>query len=123
MTRSFGTIVSCCMCLSESIQFSFIDIWLLVFITMSTISTVPKNNSDLAIVTIRDDVQCPSVVKEFFSYLSIDVEKNRWTSRCKMCSSSISDTYKTTSNFLKYLKLKHQVMFEKWKKMKILAIR
>jgi len=82
---------------------------------MSSVSNLPKNNSDVDIVTIPDDTQCPPVVKEFFSSLCISMEKNKWTSQCKICSLSISDTYKTTSNFLKHLKNKHQVMFDEWK--------
>jgi hypothetical protein len=82
---------------------------------MSTNSVVLDNNSDGVIVINDDNIQCPPVIKEFFSHLCLNVEKNRWSSKCKICSSSITDTYKTTSNFLKHLKNKHQPMFIEWK--------
>lgn len=83
---------------------------------MASNSIIFKNNPDPPIVTFPDDVQCPPVVKEFFSSLTINTGKNRWTAKCKNCSLSITDTYKTTSNFLKHLKNKHQSMFDEWKK-------
>lgn len=52
----------------------------------------------------------------FFSDLYINFAKNRWSSKCKTCSSLITDTYKTTSNFLKHLKVKHQALLDDWKK-------
>ena len=82
---------------------------------MATNSAVPKNNPDPAIIMINDDVQCPPVVKEFFSNLCVNIEKNRWNSQCKICSLSITDTYKTTSNFLKHMKNKHRPVFDEWK--------
>lgn len=82
---------------------------------MATNSAVPKNNPDPTVITILDDAQCPPVIKEFFSCLCVDIEKNRWTSKCRICSISITDTHKTTSNFLKHLKNKHQSNFDEWK--------
>ena len=82
---------------------------------MTTNSSVLDNNSDAVIVINDDNIQCPAVIKEFFSNLCLNVERNRWSSKCKICSLSITDTYKTTSNFLKHLKNKHQPMFAEWK--------
>jgi hypothetical protein len=66
---------------------------------------VPKNNSD----------PFPTLVKEFFSNLYVDMGTNQWTSKCKLCSLAITDTYQTTSNFLKHIINKHQFMLDKWK--------
>ncbi|CAF1468433.1 unnamed protein product [Adineta steineri] len=82
---------------------------------MATIPALFKNNSDVPVVVIPDDVQCSSLVKEFFSDLYITMEKNRWTAKCKKCSLPISDTLKTTSNFVKHMKNKHQHMYGEWK--------
>jgi hypothetical protein len=82
---------------------------------MATNSVVLDNNSDGVIMITDDNIQCPPVIKEFFSNLSLNTEKNRWSSKCKTCSLSITDTYKTTSNFLKHLKNKHQTIFDEWK--------
>jgi hypothetical protein len=82
---------------------------------MATNSDVPDNTCDRAVIVIDDNVQCPPVIKEFFSNLCLNMEKNRWSSKCKICSLSIADTYKTTSNFLKHLKNKHQQIFDEWK--------
>jgi hypothetical protein len=67
-----------------------------------------------SIITISNDDH-PFVVKEFFLNVSINVEKNKWTAKCKFCSLSITDTHKTTSNFLKHLKNKHRSKFDEWK--------
>ncbi|CAM4982833.1 unnamed protein product, partial [Rotaria socialis] len=64
---------------------------------------------------MNDDAQCSAVVKHFFLDLYINLEKNRWSSKCKTCSSLITDTYKTTSNFLKHLKTKHRALLDEWK--------
>lgn len=66
--------------------------------------------------TLVDGITIPPVIKEFFSTVQIDSEKNRWTSTCKHCRTSISDTYKTTSNFLKHTKKKHLLIFNEWKR-------
>ena len=76
---------------------------------MATNSVISNIESDSTLTIVNDD--SPLVVKEFFLNLCVNIEKNRWTSKCKLCSLSISDTYKTTSNFLKHLKNKHQTMF------------
>ena len=79
---------------------------------MDNSSSEPSDKPDSKITSIND---FPSVLKEFFSNLSIDVEKNKWTARCGFCSSSITDSYKTTSNFQKHLKNRHQGQFNEWK--------
>ncbi|CAF1559875.1 unnamed protein product [Rotaria magnacalcarata] len=80
----------------------------------NTNSTISKDQSE-SIIMINDDANGPPVIKEFFSKLSTNIEKNRWTGSCNVCSLSITDTYKTTSNFLKHLKIKHRLIFDKWK--------
>jgi len=82
---------------------------------MASNSDVPDNTCDQGVAIIEEDLHCPPVLKEFFSNLCLNMEKNRWSSKCKNCSISISDTYKTTSNFLKHLKNKHQPIFDEWK--------
>ena len=64
---------------------------------------------------INTNNEFPPVIKEFFLNLSINVEKNKWTATCRFCFSSMTDTYKTTSNFLKHLKVKHETKFNEWK--------
>jgi type IV secretory pathway VirB6-like protein len=83
---------------------------------MATNSAASDNTCDRSIIIIDDNLHYPPVIKEFFSSLCLDMEKNRWSSKCKICSISTTDTYKTTSNFLKHLKNKHQPMFDEWKK-------
>ncbi|CAF3223367.1 unnamed protein product [Rotaria sp. Silwood2] len=83
---------------------------------MATNSAVPEDNSDANTIIICDDAHYPPVIKYFFSNLCIDVEKNRWSAKCNNCSANVNDTYKTTSNFIKHLKNKHQPMHEEWKK-------
>ena len=82
---------------------------------MATNAAASNNISDRGIIIIDDNLHYPPVIKEFFSSLYLDLEKNKWSSKCKTCSLSITDTYKTTSNFLKHLKNKHQRMFDEWK--------
>ena len=82
---------------------------------MASNSTTPKNKSNSSFITMQDDIQCPSVIKEFYSDLCINMEKKRWSSKCKNCRLIITDSYKTTSNFLKHLKNKHQHIFDQWK--------
>ncbi|CAF3348248.1 unnamed protein product, partial [Rotaria socialis] len=74
----------------------------------STNSTPSKDESE-SIIVINDDANGPPVVKEFFSKLSTNIEKTRWTGSCNVCSLSI------TSNFLKHVKIKHRLIFDKWK--------
>jgi hypothetical protein len=83
---------------------------------MATNSAASDNTCDRGIIIIDDNLHYPPVIKEFFSSLCLDMERNRWSSKCKICSISITDTYKTTSNFLKHLKNKHQPMFDEWQK-------
>ncbi|CAF3413845.1 unnamed protein product, partial [Rotaria sp. Silwood2] len=73
------------------------------------------NNESESITTLNDDVNGPPVIKNFFSKLSTNIEQNRWTCTCNICSLSVADTYKTTSNFLKHMKIKHRLIFDKWK--------
>ena len=80
---------------------------------MATNSIVSNNESNSTITIINDD--CPLVLKEFFLNLSINIEKSQWTSKCKLCSTYITDTHKTTSNFIKHLRVKHQTIFNVWK--------
>jgi len=80
---------------------------------MASNSTL-SNNEYNSIIDVDND-NYPIVIKEFFLNVSINIEKNRWTSKCRLCSSFVSDTYKTTSNFIKHLKIKHQTMFNVWK--------
>ncbi|CAF1511739.1 unnamed protein product [Rotaria sordida] len=82
---------------------------------MASNSATPNNKTDPGFIIIHDDIQCPPVLKEFFLDLRISIEKNRWSSKCRICSTSITDSYKTTSNFLKHLKNKHQSMLDEWK--------
>jgi hypothetical protein len=72
---------------------------------MTTNLTTAKNSSD----------QYSGIVKEFFPKLHVDMEKNQWTSKCKLCSLTISDIYQATSNFSKHLANKHQLTFDEWK--------
>ena len=88
---------------------------LLLFMATNSNSTAFKNTSDRGMIIIDDSLHYPPVIKEFFSSLYLDVEKNKWSSKCETCSLTITDTYKTTSNFLKHLKNKHQRMFNEWK--------
>ena len=81
----------------------------------ATNSSIFNNSSESTTIVMNDDAQCSAVVKHFFSDLCTNIEKNRWSSKCKTCSSSITDTYKTTSNFLKHLKIKHQGLLDEWK--------
>jgi hypothetical protein len=80
---------------------------------MATNSTISNDESDSTITIINDDY--PLVIKEFFLNLCVNIETNRWTSKCRLCSTSITDTHKTTSNFIKHLKNKHQTIFNIWK--------
>ncbi|CAF1672594.1 unnamed protein product, partial [Rotaria magnacalcarata] len=82
---------------------------------MTTNSSTSNNGTESAIIVMNDDAQCSAVVKHFFLDLYINLEKNRWSSKCKTCSSLITDTYKTTSNFLKHLKTKHRALLDEWK--------
>jgi len=82
---------------------------------MASNADVPDNTCDNDIAIVDDNLHCPPVLKEFFSNVCLNTEKNRWSSKCKKCSTVISDTYKTTSNFLKHLKKKHQSMLDEWK--------
>lgn len=72
-------------------------------------------------IAIRNQIQCPAVIKDLFTDLSIDIEKNRWTAMCRFCSISVTDVHRTTSNFLKHVKNKHEVMFIDWKNKQSLA--
>ncbi|CAF4431475.1 unnamed protein product [Rotaria sp. Silwood2] len=81
---------------------------------MDTNSIITKGESE-SVVVVNDDVNGPPVIQEFFSKLNINIEKNRWTCCCNICSLSVTDTYKTTSNFLKHIKTKHRFAFDEWK--------
>ncbi|CAM4979135.1 unnamed protein product [Rotaria socialis] len=74
----------------------------------STNLTTSKDESE-SIIVINDDANGPPFIKEFFSKLSTNIEKNRWTGSCNVCSLSI------TSNILKRVKIKHRLIFDKWK--------
>jgi hypothetical protein len=71
-----------------------------------------ENELDFVVV---DDARYPPVIKDLFVSLSTDVEKNRWSAKCKICLLSVTDVHKTTSNFLKHVKNKHAVIFTDWK--------
>jgi hypothetical protein len=81
----------------------------------NSIDISSRDNELNSVVTVRDDVCCPPVIKDLFIGLSTNIEKNRWTAKCKVCSLSVTDVYKTTSNFLKHMKNKHTTMFFDWK--------
>ncbi|CAF1478343.1 unnamed protein product, partial [Rotaria sordida] len=81
---------------------------------MDTDSIITKGESE-SVIVVNDDVNGPPVIQEFFSKLNINIEKNRWTCCCNICSLSVTDTYKTTSNFLKHIKTKHRLAFDEWK--------
>ncbi|CAF3582403.1 unnamed protein product [Rotaria socialis] len=74
----------------------------------STNLTTSKDESE-SIIVINDDANGPPFIKEFFSKLSTNIEKNRWTGSCNVCSLSI------TSNILKRVKIKHRLIFDEWK--------
>jgi hypothetical protein len=73
------------------------------------------------LIASRHQIQCPAVIKDLFMDLSIDIETNRWTVKCRFCSISVTDVHRTTSNFLKHMKNKHAVMFIGWKNKQRLA--
>ncbi|CAF1360442.1 unnamed protein product [Rotaria sordida] len=81
---------------------------------MNTNSIITKGESE-SVIVVNDDVNGPPVIQEFFSKLNINIEKNRWTCCCNICSLSVTDTYRTTSNFLKHIKTKHRLAFDEWK--------
>ena len=80
---------------------------------MASSSIESDINCDSTTITKNDDL--PIVIKEFYSRLSINIEKNKWTATCQLCSLSITDTYKTTSNFIKHLKNKYRSKYDQWK--------
>jgi hypothetical protein len=60
-----------------------------------------------------EDESKQSVLKKFF----IDVQAkqpNSWCGKCLQCSQSVSDTYGTTSNFVRHMRKKHSNLYEKW---------
>jgi len=57
---------------------------------MGTNSTASNNESDSTTTIINDDY--PLIIKEFFLNLCVNIEKNRWTSKCRLFSSFITDT-------------------------------
>jgi hypothetical protein len=63
----------------------------------------------------HEHVHCPPVIKDLFVGLSIDLERNRWCAKCKICSVLVTDVYKTTSNYFKHMKKKHATMFHEWR--------
>jgi hypothetical protein len=77
-----------------------------------------STDSQMECDSIIDINDYPTVIKEFFVNVLINIEKNKWTAKCKFCSLSISDTYKTASNFFKHLKNKHKNKFDEWKNSK-----
>ncbi|CAF1335352.1 unnamed protein product [Adineta ricciae] len=82
---------------------------------MATNSSAFINTADPDDISIEDNSNYPSIIKEFFSYLKHNIEKNRWSSKCRFCPLIITDTYKTTSNFVKHVKNKHQSLYDEWK--------
>ena len=68
-----------------------------------------------SIVPAEDHAHHPPVIEDLFMGLSLDLEKNRWTAKCKSCSLSITDVYRTTSNFLKHMKNRHSARYIDWK--------
>ncbi len=60
-----------------------------------------STDSQMECDSIIDINDYPTVIKEFFVNVLINIEKNKWTAKCKFCSLSIRDgrvqTFSSTS--------------------------
>ncbi|UJR12086.1 hypothetical protein I4U23_016264 [Adineta vaga] len=83
---------------------------------MATNFPITDNTYDRDVIVIHDKLHCLLVINDFFSNLCLNLEKSRCSSKCKFCPLTVTDTYKTTLDFVKHLKNKHQSIYDEWKK-------